>query len=488
MSKLVERQFPAKALMTGLRAIGYSFSSAVADILDNSVSAEATEIYVYSDPLASTPYFCVLDNGCGMSAKELDNAMLPGSDRSAKKDCEQELGRFGLGLKSASLSQCREFTVASKKYGKIRAMSFDLDVIEREDKLFLKELDTSEIDRLPKIQELKQFESGTLVIWTKFDKIEGLAKNFEDSFRSVVFESKKHVELVFHRFYSQIAIYYHGKRIERRDPFLLESIGRQQTGRTSVIRVDGAEITVIPYTLPFANSLTPEEKALLGNPKSIYDEQGFYLYRNKRLISWGSWMRMGIRSELNKLARIQVDIPSTLDSVWMLDVKKSSAKIPDKIKDRIKMAVEDSIVRSKRTTKFPGVKEQSAEFKVWDRINEHEGKIRYQINRQLPAIVALYDTIGENECRLLDIALSQIESYLPKYSISNDNMDSLTIVNSGDDSEEEQLIDEIIAIIAMCDENKKETIFDSIFIAEGYQKLYKRKEEIRKKVFGNAKQ
>ena len=105
MSKLVERQFPAKALMTGLRASGYSFSSAVADILDNSVSAEANEIYVYSDPLANTPYFCVLDNGCGMSAKELDNAMLPGSDRSAKKDCEQELGRFGLGLKSASLSQ-----------------------------------------------------------------------------------------------------------------------------------------------------------------------------------------------------------------------------------------------------------------------------------------------------------------------------------------------------------------------------------------------
>lgn len=197
---------------------------------------------------------------------------------------------------------------------------------------------------------------------------------------------------------------------------------------------------------------------------------------------------MGIRSELNKLARIQVDIPSTLDSVWMLDVKKSSAKIPDKIKDRIKMAVEDSIVRSKRTTKFPGIKEQSAEFKVWERINEHEGKIRYQINRQLPPIVALYDAIGENERRLLDITLSQIESYLPKYSISNDNMDSLTIINSGEDGEEEHLIDEIIAIVAMCDEDKKEFIFDNIFIAEGYQKLYKRKEEIRKKVFGNAKQ
>ena len=443
MSELVERQFPAKALLTGLRAIGYNFSTAVADIMDNSISAQATEIKVYSDPLNQNPYFCILDNGYGMSSSELDNAMLPGSDREYKEDSKLELGRFGLGLKSASLSQCREFTVASKKFGKIRAMSFDLDVIEAANKLLLKQLTNEEIELLPEINHLKEYETGTIVIWTKFDKIEGLAKNFEDSFRAAVADSKRHVELVFHRFYSTVKIFYNNVRIDRRDPFLLGSVGRQQTGRTSTINIDGSEITVIPYTLPFANTLTTEEKALLGNPKSIYDEQGFYLYRNERLISWGSWMRMGIRSELNKLARIQVDIPSTLDSVWMLDVKKSSAKIPDKIKDRIKMAVEDSIVRSKRTTKFPGVKEQSATCKMWDRINEHEGKVRYQINRNAPAILALYDAIGDTEKELLEIALSQIESYLPKYSIANDNMDALNIVNSAADMEEERLIEEI---------------------------------------------
>ena len=120
------------------------------------------------------------------------------------------------------------------------------------------------------------------------------------------------------------------------------------------------------------------------------------------------------------------------------------------------MAVEDSIVRSKRTTKFPGVKEQSAEFKIWDRINEHEGKIRYQINRESPAIATLVNALGENEKKLLEIVLSQIECYLPKYSIANDNMDSLNIVNSATDSEEEHLIDEIIAIISMFDDGTKE--------------------------------
>lgn len=486
MSELVERQFPAKALLTGLRAIGYNFSTAVADIIDNSISAQATEIRIFSDPLSDSPYFCILDNGTGMSMVELDNAMLPGSDREGKEDSQLELGRFGLGLKSASLSQCREFTVASKKYGKIRAMSFDLDVIETSNKLLLKQLSDEEIEEIPEVDRLNNYESGTIVVWTKFDKIEGLAKNFEDSFRAVVADSKKHVELVFHRFYSKIAIYYNEKRIERRDPFLLGSVGRQQTGRTSIINIDGSEIVVTPYTLPFASSLTSEEKALLGNPKSIYDEQGFYLYRNERLISWGSWMRMGMRSELNKLARIQIDIPSSLDSVWMLDVKKSSAKIPDKIKDRIRMAVEDSIVRSKRTTRFPGVKEQSQEYKIWDRINEHEGKIRYQINREAPALTTLMENLGNNEKKLLEIVLAQIECYLPKYSIANDNMDSLTIVNSGNDSEEEHLIEEIIDIIALCDEHKKEKTFDRLFQVEGYQALLKRKDEIRRRVFGNG--
>lgn len=485
MSNLVERQFPAKALISGLRAIGYNFSTAVADIIDNSISAGASIVRVFSDPLSTIPYFCILDNGCGMNSTELDNAMLPGSDRTGKEESKIELGRFGLGLKSASLSQCREFTVASKKYGKIRAMSFDMDVIEEKNKLMLKQLSNEEIASLPEIERLDEYDTGTLVIWTKFDKIEELAKKFEDSFRAVVAESKKHIELVFHRFYNMVSIFYNEKRIEKRDPFLLGSVGRQQTGRTSTIPIDDSVITVIPYTLPFANSLTTEEKALLGNPKSIYDEQGFYLYRNERLISWGSWMHMGVRSELNKLARIQVDIPSSLDSVWMLDVKKSSAKIPDKIKDRIRMAVEDSIARSKRTTKFPGAKEQLPEHKIWDRIDEHEGKIRYQINRSSPAIVALTDALGDKENRLLEIVLSQIECYLPKYTISDDRMDSLTIVNSGDDTEEDHLVDEIRQILEICSPEKREIMFEQIFVAENYQRLTKKKSEIKRRLLGH---
>lgn len=486
MGELVEKQFPVKTLLTGLRAIGYSFSTAVADIIDNSISAEADNIKVYFDPIAEVPFFCILDNGCGMNFTDLNNAMMPGSNRSNKEDSDLELGRFGLGLKSASLSQCREFIVASKKSGKVNAMAFDLDAIE-DYRLMLKVLDKEEIADLPCIELLYSYKTGTLVVWNKFDKIETVTKNFEDSFRSLVAEAKKHVELVFHRFYDDVEIYFNNKRVERRDPFLLGSLGRQQTGRTNKISIDDSYITVTPYTLPFANSLTSEEKALLGNPKSIYDEQGFYIYRNRRLISWGNWMRIGIRSELNKLARIQVDIPSSLDEKWTLDVKKSSAKIPDTIKCQIKASVEDSIIRSQRTTRFPGTKEQSAEVRIWDRINEHEGKIRYQINRDTPAIVALDSVLDEREKKLFEIVLSQIECYIPKYSISNDNMDALTIINTGDDVEEENLIKEIETIISLCDENIKAEVLDNIFVAENYQKLISHKEEIKKRILGDGK-
>ena len=83
------------------------------------------------------------------------------------------------------------------------------------------------------------------------------------------------------------------------------------------------------------------------------------------------------------------------------------------------------------------------------------------------------------------MVLSQIECYLPKYSISNDNMDALTIINSGDDTEEERLINEIETIISMCDDEIKSSVFDSIFVAENYQKLLCRKEEIRERILGD---
>ncbi|MCL2837330.1 MAG: ATP-binding protein, partial [Defluviitaleaceae bacterium] len=382
MGSVIVKEPPAKTLITGIRAIGYNFSTAVADIIDNSISAQAARIDVITEAADGKSFVAFLDDGHGMVYEALENAMLLGSDRESRTDTEIDLGRFGLGLKAASLSQCRIFTVVSKVDDLINAITFDLNLIETKNKWNLCVLDEEELMQIPIVEKLKEYKSGTLVIWREFDKIECGAKRFEDTFREIVADAKKHVELVFHRFYPTHKIYFNFMRIEKRDPFLLGSTPRQQTGHTERLSVNNCHIFVTPYTLPFWNTITDEEKALLGYPKSIHDDQGFYLYRNKRLISWGSWLRMGLKSEQNKLARVQVDIPSSLDSIWMLDVKKSSAKIPDVIREELRASVRDSFVRSKKTVRFPGLKEQQAENKVWTRtINMHVKAVLYSINR-----------------------------------------------------------------------------------------------------------
>lgn len=354
---------PAKSLIQGLRCIGYNFSTALADIIDNSISADAKHIQVLSNPDDEEPYVVIFDDGHGMGFNELDNAMTLGSDRDEKEDSEYELGRFGLGLKSASFSQCLRLTVASKNCNRINAMRYDLNKIQEKNEWLLDILDSEEIDSLPEIDLLKKANTGTLVIWQCFDKIMEESDSFKNSFINAIGVAKSHIELVFHRFWDDIEISFNGHRIEKRDPFLTNAPNHQE-GRTMTINVDGQDIFVTPFVLPYANSLTEDNKRMLGNPKSIYDDQGFYIYRNKRLIIWGSWLRMKIRSEFNKLARVRVDIPSSLDSLWMLDVKKSSAKIPDKIKDQLQISIKDSIVRSKREVKYPGKKEAEAEQPV----------------------------------------------------------------------------------------------------------------------------
>lgn len=476
---------PATSLLKGLRAIGYSFSTAVADIIDNSITAQATWVKLYLDPLDKEPYFLIFDNGYGMNSNELENAMLFGSNRENKIDCKEDLGRFGLGLKSASLSQCKKFVVISKKYGRINAMSYDIDEIEKTNSWDLQILAREEINTYPYVDKLMELESGTIVIWNKFDKIQSESgDNFENTFRSIVAEMKKHIEYVFHRFYNDIDIFINEKRIEKRDPFLQSSL-RAQHGRMTKIKVDGCDrtIDVVPHTLPYANTLTQEEKALLGNPKSIYDEQGFYIYRNKRLIYWGNWMHMGYKSELNKLARIQVDIPSDLDEMWMLDVKKSSAKIPQVIKDQIRSAIEDSTIKSKRVIRYRGDNEAKSECPVWNRIRDRDGFVKYEINRDNPLIKILLDNIGNTENDLLENLLSQIEFYLPKARIQNDNADAINIVNGNeDDLEETKLMEDVIKCLQLFPNSVREYQLEKLLSCEAYSKIASKKDEILKNI------
>lgn len=478
MSRVVRQIPPAKALINGIRAIGYSFSTSVADIIDNSIDAKATKIDIYSDPQVEDPYFAFLDNGKGMTYEELNNAMIFGSDRSNKIDNQLDLGRFGLGLKSASLSQCRELIVISKVNNAINAMSYNLDVIERDNDWNLIILENDEMEKIPMYEKLLSYDSGTLVIWRKFDKLENLAKDFNDTFRSVVTDSKKHVELVFHRFYDKVEINYNNSRIEKRDPFLISSVPRTQIGRVNEIPMDGAYISVTPYVLPYANTITNEEKKLLGNPKSIYDEQGFYIYRNDRLIISGNWLRMNVRSENAKLARVSVDIPSSLDSQWSIDVKKSTAKIPDKVKEQIRASIDDSITRSKRVNRYKGTKEQEVENKIWNRIDLRDGKVEYKINSDNPLLKEIKKNMDSSTLELFEQFLIQLENFIPKYSIKNDSIDDeITIVND-DNLEEKIKVENLIKFLQNYPQDSRGELLKNLLNSEGFSRLKDKYDEI----------
>ena len=151
----------APVLMESTRALGYSAEAAIADVLDNSISAGATRISLRFSPFDEA-YFSVLDNGKGMSSDELNTAMRYGSVSPLVVRDDNDLGRFGLGLKTASLSQCRRLTVISKKARIISARQWDLDVVCQKQDWILLSLDESEYKCFPHIEELESQESGTL--------------------------------------------------------------------------------------------------------------------------------------------------------------------------------------------------------------------------------------------------------------------------------------------------------------------------------------
>lgn len=352
MAKYILNNPSPDVLMNSMRSIGYSFKTAVADIIDNSISAHASEIKIYT-PINDDLFISFFDNGEGMSRDELLNAMKYGSDR----ECYgiDDLGRFGLGLKSASLSQCRKLTVASKKDGVISAFRWDLDSVIETKRWDCLELENDEIKQLPMIKVLTEAEKGTLVVWQDFDiaykKSNG---HVMETLSEEVDEMEKHLSLVFHRFlnrsFNQIKIYINDDRIKGYDPFL-EDHPKTDSQKPSIIKCENKDIRIQQFILPHQNDLSNEDVEKLGGIERLRSGQGFYIYRNDRLIIYGTWFRLAssnLNSELYKYGRIKVDIPNTLDDMWDIDIKKQNASIPRQILASLKKSCEQCSCKIKR--------------------------------------------------------------------------------------------------------------------------------------------
>ncbi len=228
--EVIELVPDAKNLMESTRSIGYSLSAAVADILDNSITAKCSQIRIYS-PIKEIPYFAVFDDGFGMTRSQLITAMRYGSHGVDHSRDKSDLGRFGLGLKMASLSQCRCLTVISKTASsQLVGACWDLDYIaETKTPWALKILSIDEIAQQPYINLFDEVESGTLVLWAKLDL---MMQDFGDDFNNKVMnkrlvEVQNHLSLVFHRYLDndlnvpRIQMFFNDRKLEPIDPFLI---------------------------------------------------------------------------------------------------------------------------------------------------------------------------------------------------------------------------------------------------------------------------
>ena len=406
----------APTLIESTRAIGYSLEAAIADIIDNSIAASASKTDIFFFPVDGA-YIAILDNGKGMTDEELDLAMQYGSKNPGEERDSKDLGRFGLGLKTASLSQCRCLSVITKQGDNICARRWDIDHVAEAGDWSLIVLDEEEIKDIPQIKSLMEYETGTLVVWQKLDRLKAGEINFELALGRKIDNVREHLALVYHRYLSGekgiicLAMSINGEFIKPADPFLKSK--STQPMDDEILIIHGEKIVVRPYILPHISRMSQEEIKQLGGKEGLRRQQGFYVYRNKRLLVWGTWFRMMRQGDLSKLARIQVDIPNTLDELWTLDIKKSSALPPAEVRKNLEVVIERIAENSKRTWTFRGKREISdTAVHVWNRMKNPYGGIYYEINREHPMVSQLVNTCPQAEIQIISL-LKQIERGLP---------------------------------------------------------------------------
>lgn len=345
---------PSAARLTdSLRDIGYDFSSAVADLVDNSITAGATQVDILVEFDAEHSRVLIADNGRGMTANGLAEAMRFGSRRAYGRG---DLGRYGLGLKTASLSQGRSLTVLTRKEGARRPIlsrQLDLDlVIEFDDWLIVEPEHTDVIDHA---QRLLEDGCGTVVIWEKLDRVVpsrnaagGWARR---RFETIADKAAQHLSMVFHRFLADeaatapVAITVNGKKLQPWDPFarserltkeLAEEVFEIQHGETTGL------VTLRRYVLPGRDQFsTHSEFERHSGPLKWNRQQGLYTYRADRLVQWGGWFGIRGIDEHTKLARASIDFDTDLDSAFNINVAKMRVSIPAQLRQMIERPINE---------------------------------------------------------------------------------------------------------------------------------------------------
>ena len=404
-----------------LAALGYSPEAAIADLVDNSIAAKAKNINIICHWAgADRSWIAVCDDGKGMTGPQLLRGLTVGGREGDLRDAA-DLGRFGMGLKTASFSQARTLVVASRPdKGDWQMGTWDTEHVKAVgDWELLLGAPVEAAGVLNDVQKQAK-GAGTVVLWLGLTHLVPIGADAGDetaqrAFYAGVNRVQAHLSMVFHRYLvgrRRVSITLNSHPIKAWDPFL--------EGRRFVEELPSdpapSGLLVKGFVLPHRIRLTDEEYLAAGGPRGWLEQQGFYVYRRDRLIVAGDWLLSEFRKdEKHVLARLAVELPAEHDVAWSLDVKKSSAMPPAAALKQLRRVGRATRARAGSVMNHRGrvVRDGQtvSEDFTWQAVREF-GRTRFVVNRQHPLIKDLVERHPDIR-RDVGGILNMIESALP---------------------------------------------------------------------------
>ncbi len=448
----------AGAMMEALRGLGYSTAAALADVVDNSVSAAASEVRLRFDWDGANSRISILDDGRGMSDPELEAAMTLGTLNPLDERAPTDLGRFGLGLKTASFSQCRSLTVASRREGReIVCLRWDLDAIATDPEGGWRMFEGPSPGSERFLEPLATLRSGTLVLWERMDRVVTPGSTL-DHFADLADDVESRLAMIFHRLIEgprpDLRLSINDRPVHPWDPFMTGHPAKAMESPLERKTTPSGILSVQCHVLPHKDKLSDDEFQRAGGPEGWTSQQGFYVYRNKRLLLAGGWLGLGRgrawnREESHRLARIRVDIPNSADADWKIDVRKSTARPPVYVRPWLTGLAENTREKARKVFAFrgsptPGPGGTPVE-QAW-RVERLRSGIRYRIHEGHPAVAAVIEACGEQK-ELVRAMLRVVEETVPVQRIWLDTAENKDTPRTGFEGEPNEAVIEVATVL-----------------------------------------
>lgn len=436
-------------LIKSIAEQGYSLESSLADLMDNSVSANANKIEVLIKMEQEPFTLFVADNGHGMDEELLKaNMQFPSNSPEDERNAF-DLGRFGLGMKTASFSQTRCFTVLSRKKGtkNYNGRTWDVNYLKQVGKWRLIVNTQEEITKLIQqyhslseghLNRFENFEANTIVVWKGLYKFENYLEegNRQSALKKQITEvTSDYLSLVFHRYMERKAnplqIRINNNLIVAFNPFPTTIPDfrpiefKQKNFSTDTIKIEG-------FVLP-SRSIDESQSISIWTTKnrSLMDMEGIYIYRTDRLIHFGGWNGIIKKAPRLQLARLRVDIGNSVDHLLHLNVAKSQIEIPHDLTAAFEKYIDELKTQAEREFFNRGIRKFSSNRKkdnvqLFERKASNKGTL-LEVNSSFPLLKSLMLELNKSQLTKLNLLIRMINTRINEIRQTHEEKDFVGI-------------------------------------------------------------